>query len=113
HSSVDEDRRRGFHAQACADAHLFLYAIAILRGIHTGGKPGRIEARIGRVLLEELHIQRLLIGEQAVVVLPELALLARTLSGLRRPERLRMDRRQRKVLPDDADAVAVGFLDTL
>ena len=65
------------------------------------------------MLLEILDLKELLIREQAIVILPELALIAGAVRGLAGLERLRVDLRQREILPDDAHLVAVGFAQTL
>ena len=49
--------------------------------IQTRCERRHVEAEIGGVLLQELRLQRLLIAEQHVVVLPELPLLARAVAG--------------------------------
>ena len=65
------------------------------------------------MLLQVVRLQRLLIGEQAIVILPELALLGRAVRRLAGLERLRVNLRQREVLPHDADLVAVRLLHLL
>jgi hypothetical protein len=77
----------------------------------------RIETRVeGRPVEPEVvgqrhqpvGLQRPLVGEQQVVVLPVAVLVAGAVRRLGRLEGVGMDLRQRKVLPDDPQAIAVG-----
>ena len=107
HSAVDIDRRRGADAEPRAHRHAVAHPLGELRRIQTAVESRRVEATVRRVLLERIDLERLLIREQLIVILPELALLAGAVRRLARLERLRVDLRQRKVLPDDAHLVAV------
>ena len=86
-----------------------------------GGVLARIEALVERRLIEAdgagvrlqlRDLQLLLIGEQPVVQLPVLALLAGTVRGLGGLGRLRMVR-QREVLEHDPHLAAVLLLELL
>ena len=71
-------------------------------------KLGGVQPELGRMLLQVLVADSFLgICEQAVVVLPELALLVRACRGLGRGPRVRVVR-QRVVTVGETDAVAVG-----
>ena len=94
-------------AQLIAHAHLRLHALCVLGRIEARVELGRVESRVGRILLEEIRLERLLVLEQAVVIFPELPLLARALTGFRCLERLRVNRCQREILPDNSYAVAI------
>ena len=72
----------------------------------------QLQAQLLGVLLQRGAIERLLVLEQLVVVLPELALLVRRQRGLRRELGVVVER-QRQVLEGDPHLVLVGVLDLL
>ena len=80
-----------------------------LRPVQRRPEPGDVQRQGARVLLQRRQVQPVLRGEQPIVHLPELALLARRqrrLGGQRRG----LVERQRQVLPHQADLVGVGLL---
>ena len=79
-----------------ADAHLRLHALGVLRRIEARIELRGVESRLGRIFLEEIRLERLLVGEQPVVIFPELPLLTRALARFSGLERLRVNRGQRE-----------------
>ena len=72
-----------------------------------------IEPQLGRVRAQVVVLEGLLAVVQQVMHLPEPALTRRGLGRGGRRERMRMDRRQRKVPEGEADAAVELPLDTL
>ena len=105
-AAVDEDRRRGRHAVTNPFVHVSLHAIPERSLVHTRVKLRRIQTQSGRVPLEILHVQRILVGEERVVILPEPTLLQRAVGRLGRFERVGVDR-QRKILEHPLELIAV------
>ena len=89
HAPVDVDRRRGVDAEPRAFGNAVANALAVLGGIQARIERRRVETQVGGMLLQVARLQRLLVREQPVVVLPELALIGGTVRRLARLERLR------------------------
>src|SRR6516162_4606909 len=104
--SVDEERRSPGDAELSRLRDVRLDLRLELRVVHRLGELRDIEIQILRVLDEVVTRELLLVGEELVVVLPELPLLVRGHGGQRRRHRVLMER-QRHVLPDDPDRIAV------
>src|SRR5262249_52384357 len=71
-----------------------------------GGEPPDVETDLARVAHQIGHVERVLVVQQLVVHFPELALLARGLSGLRRHLGVRVHVGERQV-PEDEPQLAV------
>src|SRR5207249_2128685 len=109
---VDEEGRSARDAELLA--LLLVHRDGLLRfpRLEAGVERLLVQSEVFGVLLELILAEGLLVGEELVVVLPELSLLPRALRRLRRPLRERVHG-QREVAVHDADPVTVGILDLL
>ena len=104
--AVDEERRRPARADLAARGRVRLdLRLALLR-VERRLELAHVQAQLLRVLLVGGAVHRLLVGEDLVVHLPELALLARGARRDRRRHGVRVER-QRQVAPGDADLALV------
>src|SRR5579885_2964917 len=111
---VDEQRRRRTDADAGGD--VARDARAGLRRVEAGAERWNVQRKVARVAEEAVAIERALVLEERVVVLPEAVLLAGALRRKRRTAGIRMrgailQRRvargvERKVAEDEAHVVA-------
>ena len=111
-AAVDEERRRATRAELGGLILIGLDRRGVLRRVERFLDLGRVEPELARVLLQARAIERLLVLEQLVVRLPELALLVGGQRDLRRRGGVLVER-QRVVLPRHADVLAVGLHDLI
>ena len=100
---------RRLRADARGEPLVLLDPACALAGADRLLEPAEVEAELAGDPLVGVGRELPLRGEEPVVHLPELALLAGGLGGLRRGERVRVER-ERLVLPDDPHLVAVRAL---
>src|SRR5437899_3524111 len=91
--AVDEERRRPADARLLAGLLVGLHQRALLAAVEALLEPGAVEAEVLGIALQVVDRELLLVGEHAVVQLPELlpALVGRTGARLRRLLRERME----------------------
>src|SRR5205823_2266994 len=97
----EEGRRADRTADRVAILRLLLDLLLVLAGVECRLELRHVEADLLRILLERRTVEGLLVGEELIVHLPELALLARGHRSLRGRHGLVVEG-ERIVLPDDA-----------
>ncbi len=73
-ATVDEDGGGAAYTGFLADAHVFLYPLGVDAFVEGGLELGHVEAKLLGVSFELRAFERLLVLEENIVVLPELAL---------------------------------------
>src|SRR5688572_28126594 len=75
-AAVDEDRRRRADTEPRARLQAGTDTVGVFARVETRAEGTRLEAQVRRMLFQCVHLQRPLVLEQPVVVLPVLALIA-------------------------------------
>ena len=107
HPTVDEERRCPVDPGFVAGADVRLDERDVLVRVHARVEARGIEAQVHRVLFEVVDAEPLLVGEQPIVVRPELALLVGALARLGCRPGVRMVG-ERILAVDEPDPIAVG-----
>src|SRR5437763_15945842 len=109
HNSIDEYRRRRFDSVKFT----VFYVAANVRGefcaFEIGIEAFSIETDLRRILFQRFHIQRALIFEKKIDVLPELALCVCRGGRFGSVECVYVQRRERKTTKLEVNAVAITF----
>jgi hypothetical protein len=104
--AVNEEGRRAIDAAADAAHKMLTHARRIDMPGDLAGKAGDIEAETGRILDQMVALKGILMLEQQIVHVPELALYSGRLCGFCRVLSMRVDHGQREVTKDAAQAGA-------
>ena len=109
-AAVEVEVRRPLHADLRAERQVGVDAALAGAAVERGLELAHVEAELPRVLLEVGALDVLLVGEQLVVHLPELALRLGRQRGLGGQRRVGVER-QRVVAEEEPDLVRVLLLD--
>src|SRR3982751_1872641 len=97
--AVDEESGSAVHAGRAAGLQILLHQRLLLPAVQALVEPGAVEAQLLGVALQVVDAELALVGEHLVVQLPELALVLRARTSLRRLLREGME--VERIVPED------------
>src|SRR5690606_38875316 len=109
-AAVDQEARRAGDTKRFALGHVVIDGLGVLAAVERGPELRHVQAELLSVLLEVRTLNRLLVGEEQVVVLPELALLVCRQRGLTSEGSVLVEV-ERELRERDADVVRIGLED--